>query len=294
MSLMTARLSTALTMSTTVRPATATAVRASISTPVRSVVRTVAVMSTPSSATSRSTVTDDRASGWHRGIRAGVCLAPMIPARRATARVSPLGSPAPRSRSTTSAETRTRPAATASRAVASLPETSTMRAAPDSSTWVSLSAMGLLEVLVERQHGHCLTGLDRGHGLVHHDQGVGLRQVADHVRALGADRRHGQPPLDHREDAARVLPPTARRGECVGEDGVRRRPEVRRTAHHPAQRREDELLEGDVRRHRVARQGDDRDLVLADRAEALRLAGLHRDATEPDRPERGQRLLDHV
>ena len=65
---MTAALSTALTMSMTVSAATETAVSASISTPVRSVVATEAPISTASSATTRSTVTDDSISGWHSGI----------------------------------------------------------------------------------------------------------------------------------------------------------------------------------------------------------------------------------
>ena len=134
---MTAALSTALTMSTTARPATDTAVSASISTPVRSVVRTVAVISTASSTTDRSTATDESASGWHNGTRSEVRLAAMIPATRATPSASPLGTPSPRSSSTTAAETSTRPDATASRAVRSLADTSTMRAAPVSSTWVS-------------------------------------------------------------------------------------------------------------------------------------------------------------
>ena len=136
-SVITAPLSTALTMSTTVSAATETAVSASISTPVRSLVRTVALISTASSATARSTVTPEIASGWHSGISDGVCLAPMIPAIRATASASPFGTPSPRSSATTSADTSTRPDAVAVRAVTSLPDTSTIRAAPDSSTWVS-------------------------------------------------------------------------------------------------------------------------------------------------------------
>src|SRR4029450_4025372 len=66
-SVMTAAGSTAFTMSTTVSPATATQVRASISTPVRSAVRTVAVISTASRATAKSTVTPSREMGWTRG-----------------------------------------------------------------------------------------------------------------------------------------------------------------------------------------------------------------------------------
>ena len=61
-------------MSTTVSAATETAVSASISTPVRSVVRTVAVMSTDASVTVRSTVTPEIASGWHSGISGGRLL----------------------------------------------------------------------------------------------------------------------------------------------------------------------------------------------------------------------------
>ena len=45
----------------------------------------------------------------------------MIPATRATASASPLGTPSPRSAATTSAETCTRPAAVAVRAVTCLP-----------------------------------------------------------------------------------------------------------------------------------------------------------------------------
>ena len=54
---MTAAGSTALTMSMMVRPATLTQVSASISTPVRSAVRTVAEIATASSSTRRSTAT---------------------------------------------------------------------------------------------------------------------------------------------------------------------------------------------------------------------------------------------
>src|SRR4051794_4737106 len=135
-SVITAPLSTAFTMSTTARAATETAVSASISTPVRSAVRTVAVISTASSATVRSTVTPEMASGWHSGMSDGVCLAPMMPAMRATASASPFGTPPPRSSPTTSSDTSTRPLAVAVRAVTSLPVTSTIRAAPDSSRWV--------------------------------------------------------------------------------------------------------------------------------------------------------------
>ncbi len=131
-----ARGSTAFTMSIMVSPATATEVSASISTPVRSAVRAVAVISTASSVTSRSTVTPCSAIGWQSGIRSGVRFAPAIPAMRATATASPLGTPVPRSSATTSGLTSTRPAAVATRVVTAFSLTSTIRAAPVSSTWV--------------------------------------------------------------------------------------------------------------------------------------------------------------
>jgi hypothetical protein len=127
----------AFTMSTRARPATATEVSASISTPVRSAVRAIAVMFTPSSVTSASTLTACRPIGWHSGIRSGVRLAPAIPAMRATASASPFGTSPARSAATASADSSTRPDAHADRAVTSLPDTSTIRAWPAASTWVS-------------------------------------------------------------------------------------------------------------------------------------------------------------
>src|SRR5262249_25190661 len=61
-------LSTPLTMSMSVRPATAAAVSASISTPVWPVTRAAVSMRTPSSRTSNSTSTEVIGSGWQRGI----------------------------------------------------------------------------------------------------------------------------------------------------------------------------------------------------------------------------------
>ena len=89
----------------------------------------------------RPTVTPDSDSGWHSGTRSGVRLAAMIPATRATASASPFGTSPDLSSATTSADTSTRPDAVAVRAVTSLPETSTIRAAPASSTWVRRSAI---------------------------------------------------------------------------------------------------------------------------------------------------------
>ena len=118
----------ALTMSISASPATATAVSASISTPVRSAVRATASTKTPESITQSSTLTPCSPIGWHSGIRSGVRLAPVIPAIRATASASPLGTVPDRSAATASALSSTRPDAPAARAVTSLPDTSTMRA----------------------------------------------------------------------------------------------------------------------------------------------------------------------
>src|SRR5262249_11594651 len=89
--LLTAARSSAFTMSISASAATATEVSASISAPVRSAVRTVAAISTAPSPTWRSTVTAWIAIGWQRGTRSGVRLAAWIPAIRATASASPLG-----------------------------------------------------------------------------------------------------------------------------------------------------------------------------------------------------------
>src|SRR5262249_36184587 len=78
--------SIALTMSIKARPAFATAVMASISTPVRSAVLAEADIRTVESSRSSWTATACKAIGWHSGTKAGVCLAPMMPANRATAR----------------------------------------------------------------------------------------------------------------------------------------------------------------------------------------------------------------
>jgi hypothetical protein len=138
MSVITAPGSMAFTMSMSASPATETAVSASISTPVRSAVRAVAAISTPLSTTVRSTVTPCNPIGWHSGIRSGVRLAPAMPAMRATASASPLGTVPPRSAATASGPSSTRPVAQAALAVTSFPDTSTMRALPAASTCVML------------------------------------------------------------------------------------------------------------------------------------------------------------
>src|SRR5579859_443275 len=128
--------STPLVMSISVSPATAAAVSASISTPVCPTTRALVNTRTPPSTNSKSTVTLVSGSGWHSGIRSEVFFAAMIPATRATWSASPLAVPS-RTALTVSAAMRTMHSAFASRTVAILSATSTMRAAPFSSTWVN-------------------------------------------------------------------------------------------------------------------------------------------------------------
>ena len=123
-------------MSTTARPATVAAVSASISTPVRSAVRTVAQMRTPSSSTARSTAQPCTPMTCARGSRSGTRLAAAIPATRATASTSPLGTLPSRRAATTPGAQATKAVAPAVRTVGALAVTSTMRAAPASSRWV--------------------------------------------------------------------------------------------------------------------------------------------------------------
>src|SRR5271169_23199 len=152
-SVITAAGSMAFTMSISARAATDTEVSASISTPVRSAVRVMAVMSTPSSVTARSTVTPCSPIGWHSGMRSGVRLAPAIPAMRATASASPFGTSPARSAATASADSSTRPDAQADRAVTSLPDTSTIRAWPALSTCVrpeTAVSLMLVTILLSR------------------------------------------------------------------------------------------------------------------------------------------------
>jgi len=131
-------LSSPFTMSTIASAATETAVRASISTPVRSAVRTVASIATPSSSIARSTDAPCTPMMCARGSSSAQRFAPWIPAMRATASTSPFGTDPSRSDATTSGAHRTNPRAVAERTVGCLSVTSTMRAWPDSSRWVKL------------------------------------------------------------------------------------------------------------------------------------------------------------
>src|SRR5690606_29237514 len=195
-------LSRPLTMSTTASPATATAVNASISTPVRSTIRTVAVTSTPWSPTTRSTTAPCTPMTCASGRSSAVRFAPAIPAMRATASTSPLGTVPSRSAATISGEHRTTPVAVAERTVGCLAVTSTMRACPRSSRCVKLMAplsharparhtgrSARPVASVEQQHAHRVARLDRGDVGGDDGDGVGVRERAHAVGAGAARRR---------------------------------------------------------------------------------------------------------
>src|SRR3954449_1450381 len=121
-----------------VRQATETAVSASISTPVGPVTFTLARTRQPGSFAlgSISTVTFDSARGWQSGISSAVRLAAMMPAMRAVPSTSPFLALPDTIRSSVALVMTTRPSATASRSLAGLSDTSTIRASPEAPIWV--------------------------------------------------------------------------------------------------------------------------------------------------------------
>src|ERR1700722_9331023 len=124
-----------------VRQATDTAVSASISTPVGPVTLTVARTRRAGAASSGATSTSTLviASGWQSGMSSLVFFAAMMPAIRAAPSTSPFLALPDITSASVSALMRTRPSATAMRSVAAFSDTSTMRAAPPGSMWVSFA-----------------------------------------------------------------------------------------------------------------------------------------------------------
>src|SRR6266478_416218 len=95
---------------------------------------------------SMSTAILESASGWQSGMSSCVFLPAMMPAMRAAPSTSPFLASPLSTRSSVARAITTRPSATATRSVAALAETSTMRASPPLARWVSLGerATGLL------------------------------------------------------------------------------------------------------------------------------------------------------
>src|SRR3954462_6602098 len=130
-----------------VRQATETAVSASISTPVGPVTFTLARTRQPGrfASGSISAVTFDSARGWQSGIRSAVRLAAMMPAMRAVPSTSPFLALPDTIRSSVALVMTTRPSATASRSLAGLSDTSTIRASPEAPIWVSAGPVLVLD-----------------------------------------------------------------------------------------------------------------------------------------------------
>src|SRR3954467_4284569 len=169
-----------------VRAATEQAVRASISTPVRSTVSTFASTSTYVSSRRKLTNTDPTSSGWHSGSRFGVCFAAWIPATRATASTSPLVMAPEAIFAAVSASMWTRHRAMARRWVASLAVTSTIRARPSGSRCVNSEADMADSVEVARFAFCPLVG--SAADLAHRAVGTDEVDLADAVPGpLGAD-----------------------------------------------------------------------------------------------------------
>src|SRR5262245_10254425 len=129
-----------------VRQPTATAVRASISTPVWPVTFTVARTTRPGNLRSGSISTAmlETGRGWQSGISSCVRFAAMMAAMRAAPSTSPFLALPASTRSRVFAVITTRPRAMATRSVAALADTSTMRASPRRPRWLSLEATASL------------------------------------------------------------------------------------------------------------------------------------------------------
>src|SRR3954453_17269754 len=151
-----------------VRQASDTAVNASISTPVWPVTRTVARTTKPVLSGAMSTATCVMGRGWQSGINSCVFFAAMMPAIRAAPSTSPFLALPASTRSSVGGAMTTRPSAIATRPVAALAETSTMRASPPLARWVrvfdfairSLGGAGAPHsVRQQRARGRCHIGL---------------------------------------------------------------------------------------------------------------------------------------
>src|SRR3954471_19129385 len=134
-----------------VSAATEAATIASISTPVRPSTDASASTCTPPSTTTARTSTWSSPRGWHSGISVPVCLAAWSPAIRATPSTSPFGASPAETAAAVSGLIRTNARATACRRVISFDETSTPRAAPESTKSVR-SGGNALRCLDEPAH----------------------------------------------------------------------------------------------------------------------------------------------
>ena len=168
------------------------------------------------------------------------------------------------------------------RAVTSLPDTSTMRAAPASSRCVNRSTRRALRP-PRRAAAPAPSPADTGDPLGHDDSASACARPA--IRCDPA------PPTGVTPNAVRVDLGT-RTASCIlprSEDRRLREPRAGREAACTARRPVSWCSAGttNISKETYAETGlpgrrEDRRLVLADHAEALRLPGLHRDLDEPD------------
>ncbi len=121
--------------------ATDAAVSASISTPVVCTASARATTAAPALVERTSTATCDRGMGWQSGMSSQVRLAAWMPARRAAARTSPFFAVPLFMALRAAADIATWASAMATRRVAGLAPTSTMRAWPRASRWLSLGGL---------------------------------------------------------------------------------------------------------------------------------------------------------
>src|SRR3954451_13849447 len=160
-----------------------------------------------------------------------VRLAPWMPAIRATANASPLGTAPSRNAATHSALSSTRPAAVAVRVVTCLAETSTIRASPAAVRCGNGASLISVDLLQQPDIDVVALG-DLRDVLVEDDQSVGSSRVGQQVRAV-ASRELDLPAvvLTESDDAAGQLAATGRRGDAVPGPAADRRPLVGGDAH---------------------------------------------------------------
>ena len=147
----------------------------------------------------------------------------------------------------------------------------------------------------ERHDGDQPAGGHLGDVLVDDDQAVGARHAGQQRLGAVADRLDDVAAVGVAHDrAVQVLAVAQRRDQRLAGDRLHGAAEQLALAEHQPDRRADEHLEGDQRGHRLAGDADDRDLVAAQPAEALRRAGVHGHLPEAHLAELGERLLHHV
>src|SRR5215217_4417410 len=205
-----------------------------------------------------------------------------MPAIRATASASPLGTVPSRSAATHSALSSTRPAAVAERAVTALSETSTMRASPaalrcgkrPSLTATPQSAWRL----VEQPYVNLLTGGNELGVFRQDHQPVRSGKIAEQMGTVSTGKLHLPVSQASGPDDAPGQLQTTRNGlHVMGRCAFHHRPHVRASTDQLANDRAYEGLERHEGTHRVAGKHDHRNSIMADQSEALRLAWLHGD-----------------